>query len=77
MRRPLRLSIQHLIFLNVGQEGKINLLWGQVSVGGGRHKERGNEGVYGRYILYHENRKMKPIGNSSTKGEERKIILKN
>jgi hypothetical protein len=42
----------HLIFKNEGQEGKINLFQGWVSVGGGEHKKRGNESVYGGCVLY-------------------------
>jgi hypothetical protein len=35
-----------------GGREKINLFQGWVSVGGGGHKERWNEGAYGGYVLY-------------------------
>jgi hypothetical protein len=37
---------------NEGQEAKINLFQWWMPVGGGGHKERGNEGIYGGCVLH-------------------------
>jgi hypothetical protein len=44
------------LFRNKGQEGKTDLVWGLVPVGGGGYKERVKQGEYGRnIILMYEN----------------------
>jgi hypothetical protein len=55
---------------NEGQEGKINLMWGWIPVGGCGHKERWNEGVDGRCVLYMKIMKPVEIVLRSGEGEE-------
>jgi hypothetical protein len=40
------------IYKNEGQDGKTSLFWVQILVGGGEHKKRVTEDVYGRCVLY-------------------------